>query len=89
VTESGTDDVDIYYCARRGWVINTPMRVPDSALLKMCEHAITTYTQYLKTMPDGPKRRQLDAVLPLLAKVRVTQEIRKLPEQGSNLRQPD
>lgn len=71
-----TDDVDIYLCSRRGWVINTPMRVPDSALLKMCEHALATYTAKLATMPDGRAKRALDAALPLLAKMRVTQEIR-------------
>lgn len=77
MSNSATDDVDIYLDKRRGWVIRTPMRVPDSALLKMCEHALTTYTRQLATMPDGPQKRLLDFCLPLLAKMRVTQEIRK------------
>jgi hypothetical protein len=72
-----TDEVDIYLCPRRGWVIRTPLRIPDSALLKMCAYALQTYTEKLVKMPDGPKKRALDLALPALAKVRVTQEIRK------------
>jgi hypothetical protein len=75
VIESQKDDVDIYLDKRRGWVIRTPMRVPDSALLKMCEHALETYARKLTHMPDGPEKRLLDFCLPLLAKMRVTQEI--------------
>ena len=71
-----TDDVEIYWCKRRGWVLRTPMRVPDSALLKMCEHAVTTYARAIANMPDCPDKRALDLALPLLAKLRVTQEVR-------------
>jgi hypothetical protein len=73
-----TDDVDIYLDARRGWVIRTPMRVPDSALLRMCQYAVQTYTQKLAGMRDGPAKKQLATSLRLLDMMIVTQEIRNV-----------
>lgn len=81
------DEAEIYLCPRRGWVIRSPITVPDSVLLKMCEHAIVTYTRAIAKWPDSPKKRALSLALPALAKVKVTQEIRKdLPEQPPNPR---
>ncbi len=70
-----SDEAEIYLDPRRGWVIRTPITVPDSVLLKMCEHAVSEYTKQLATMPDGPKKRRLDSALRLLMMVQVTQEI--------------
>lgn len=74
--DSTSDEVEIYLCQRRGWVIRTPMRVPDSALLKMCRYAVETYTKKLAAMPDGEKKRALSANLLLLDMMRVTQEVK-------------
>jgi hypothetical protein len=69
------DEAEIFLDMKRGWVIRTPMRVPDSVLLKMCRHALDTYAAKLTAMPDGAAKRRLDAALKHLAMMRVTQDI--------------
>lgn len=75
--EAQKDDCEIFLDLRRGWVIRTPMRVPDSALLKMCKFAVETYTKKLATMPDGRAKRRLGSALRLLDMMHVVQEITK------------
>ena len=69
------DEATIVLDMRRGWVIKTPVHVPDSVLLKMCRYALDTYTEKMLKMPDGPRKRRLDAALKHLAMMRVTQQI--------------
>ncbi len=71
----GADEAEIFLDLKRGWVIRTPMRVPDSTLLKMCRYAVETYTKQLATMPDGRAKRRLSSALRLLDMMHVVQEI--------------
>lgn len=73
------DDCEIFLDLRRGWVIRTPVRVPDSALLKMCKFAVETYTKKLMTMKDGPAKKRLGSALRLLDMMQVIQEVVKPP----------
>jgi hypothetical protein len=73
--ETQKDDCEIFLDLRRGWVIRTPLRVPDSALLKMCRHAVDEYTKKLVGMPDGPAKRRLGSALRLLDMMHVVQEV--------------
>lgn len=76
------DDCEIFLDMRRGWVIRTPVRVPDSALLKMCRYAVETYTKKLATMPDGVAKRRLGSALRLLDMMHVVQEIKPIASNG-------
>ena len=71
-----TEEAELVWNHRKGWVLRNSPKLTDSALLKMCAYAIESQTKRLISMPDGhPKKKLLEFAIGELQKLRVTQEI--------------
>lgn len=73
--DGGHPEVEIWLDDRMGWCLTVPEKMPDSALRIMCAYALTTYIDMIASMPDTPRKRQLDKAIPDLIKCKVTQVV--------------
>lgn len=78
------DEAELSWHPRKGWLLRTPLSVPYSALLKLCEYAIASQVERYNAMPPThPKKRLLEYAIGELQKVKITQIV--VPEKKTNL----
>ena len=71
-----TDEAELVWNHRKGWVLRNSPKLTDAELLKMCAYAINSQVDRLNSMPNGhPKKKLLEFAIGELQKLRVTQEV--------------
>lgn len=83
-----SDEAELVWHMRKGWVLRAPMRVPYHVLIRMCDYAIGSQVKLFNAMPaTHPKKRLLEFAISELQKLRVTQEIREPAKMNLQLSQ--
>ena len=65
----------LHWDADKGWILDVPMALPDSALRKAVDWALPHQKQRLMGLPLGPKRDELTAAIKQLSEYKVNQRV--------------